>query len=251
MTRRPNIGIVMQTQTAIPGERPTAWMMGKRYLEVLGMLDAVPVLIPLLDQYPNVLQGLFEQLDGVLLAGGSDIEPARYGEIRCAECGPSDPDRDAVEILLVKYALSEKLPILGLCRGVQLLNVACGGTLYQDIPSQVPGAIKHDFTAAQQYSDRASLEHDVRIKPNSLLAQVLGESVVLVNSIHHQAVKELGQNLVATAYSNDGVVEAIEGTVGGFLLGVQWHPEELVETDPRMKRLFTAFRDAVKERGGM
>jgi putative glutamine amidotransferase len=248
---RPHIGVVMQTQTSVAGERPEAWLMGKQYLQVLAQLGAVPVLVPLFVDQPDLLLELFDPLDGVLLAGGADIEPSRYGEAKRPECGTCDPDRDATELLLLKHAFSSQLPVLGLCRGVQMLNVACGGSLYQDIPSQVPGAIKHDYTAAQQFLDRTDVRHDVRVKSGTRLAEILGESVVNVNSIHHQAVKDLGQNLTATAFSNDGVVEALEGAQTAFVVGVQWHPEELVESDSRMRRLFTAFLDAARRRGGM
>lgn len=241
MATRPVIGIVTQTQSAVPGERPASWLMSQRYVEVLRSFGAVPWLIPLFAHDPDTLHEIFARLDGLFLAGGADIAPARYGEAARPECGVTDPDRDAVEIALTRQAVSRGVPVFGICRGLQTLNVACGGTLYQDIAAQVPAAIKHDYTLAQNHLDRTHLPHDVTVKAGSRVADILGSAVVPVNSIHHQAVKDLGDGLTATAFAPDGIVEAIEGPPGAFVLGVQWHPEELVETQPVMRRLFEAF----------
>lgn len=246
MAHRPIIGIPLQSIAAVPGEKPAQWAIGQRYVEVLRQFGAVPWLIPPLVNDPEAIREIFDRLDGLVLAGGSDIEPGRYGEAARPECGPTDPDRDAVEILLVKLALDHTLPLLGICRGVQLLNVACGGSLYQDIAAQVPAAIKHDFTAKQGHLDRAGSPHDVTVKAGTRLAAILGTHVVPVNSIHHQAVKELGRGLVASAYAPDGVVEALEQVSHPFALAVQWHPEDLVETQPVMGRLFEAFMEATR-----
>jgi putative glutamine amidotransferase len=244
MATRPVIGIVTQTQPAIPGERPASWLMSQRYVEVLRSFGAIPWLIPLLAHDADTLDEIFARLDGLFLAGGADLSPGRYGEPARPECGVTDPDRDAVEIALTQRAVAEKLPVFGICRGLQSLNVACGGTLYQDIAAQVPATIKHDYTIAQNYLDRTFSPHDVTVKAGTRLADILGSAVVPVNSIHHQAVKDLGAGLTATAFAPDGIVEAIEGPPGAFVLGVQWHPEELVETQPVMRRLFEAFLSA-------
>ncbi|QEL20006.1 gamma-glutamyl-gamma-aminobutyrate hydrolase family protein [Limnoglobus roseus] len=250
MAKRPVIGIVMQSQSAIPGERPAAWLMSQRYIEVLESFGAVPWLIPLLTNDSDTLREIFERLDGLFLAGGADIEPSRYGEATRPVCGGTDANRDAVEISLIRQALESRTPIFGICRGLQILNVACGGSLYQDIATQVPAAIKHDFTAAQQHLDRTAQVHDVTVKAGSRLADLLGSAVLPVNSIHHQAVKDLGKDLIATAFSPDGVIEGVEGTTGGYVLAVQWHPEELVETTPAMRRLFSDFVTAAAEHRG-
>lgn len=247
MPPRPVIGIVMQSQTAIPGERPAAWLMSQRYVEVLQSFGAVPWLIPLLANDPDTLSEIFRRLDGLFLAGGADVEPNRYGETRKPACGATDANRDAVEIAMIQQAMAERTPIFGICRGLQILNVACGGSLYQDIATEVPAAIKHDFTAAQQHLDRTVEVHDVTVKAGTRLAGILGTGVMPVNSIHHQAVKEIGRNLTATAFSPDGVVEALEGDDGNFVLAVQWHPEELVDAHANMRKLFTEFLTAAAE----
>lgn len=246
MPHRPVIGIPLQTLAGLPGERPAAYSIGQRYIEVLSRFDAIPWPIPPLANDPDTIRKIFDRLDGLVLAGGSDIVPGRYGEAARPECGPTDPDRDAVEILLVKMALDHSLPILGICRGAQLLNVACGGSLYQDIAAQVPAAIKHDFTAKQGHHDRTGSPHDVTVKAGSKLAEILGTTFLPVNSIHHQAVKELGSGLVASAYAPDGVVEALEMSSHAFVLAVQWHPEDLIDTQPVMGRLFEAFVAAAR-----
>jgi putative glutamine amidotransferase len=243
---RPLIGIVTQTIAAEPPLKSAQWAMSHRYVEVLRSLGAVPVLIPLLAHDPDTLRALFDRLDGLLLAGGADIHPSRYGEVPHPKLGPTDPDRDATEIQLTKLALDDQRPLLAICRGLQLLNVACGGSLYQDIPSQVPAALKHDHTAKQGYDDRTFSAHEVTITPQSQIVQILNTTHVGVNSIHHQAIKELGQGLVATAFAADGIIEAVEGPAGMYCIGVQWHPEELVDEQPKMRRLFTSFLAAAK-----
>lgn len=242
--RRPVIGIPMQTLVGVLGERQPMWSIGQRYLEALVRAGGIPWPIPAMSGELETIRSIFSRLDGLLLTGGSDIEPQRYGESPRPECGATDPARDAVELELVLLALDANRPVLAICRGLQMLNVACGGTLYQDIPTQVPAALKHDYTARQGHLDRTGAPHDVAIKPGSRLARLLGTSITAVNSIHHQAIKDLGQNLVATAFATDGIIEAIEQPDKHFVLGVQWHPEELLETQPIMARLFDAFIQA-------
>ena len=183
-------------------------------------------------------------IDGVLLSGGEDLAPARYGERPHPSVVDVNLERDAFEIALIEGARTKRLPIFAICRGIQVLNVACGGSLYQDIAAQVPAAIKHDFTARQGHLDRAGSPHDVTVKAGTRLAAILGTHVVPVNSIHHQAVKELGSGLIASAFAPDGVVEALERSSHPFALAVQWHPEDLVDAQPVMGRLFEAFVEA-------
>lgn len=244
MPRRPVIGIVTQTLPAIPGERPPCWVMGRSYIEELRKVGAVPWLIPLLPHDPGTLQEIFDRLDGVFITGGADVDPASYGEPKTPLCGATDPDRDAVEIALLRYALGRRLPVLAVCRGLQILNVACGGTLYQDVAAQVPAALKHDYFPTPERPSRRFLAHDVEVRPDSRLADILGRRRVPVNSMHHQAVKDLAPSLVATAHAPDGIIEGIEGTGSQFLVAVQWHPEELTDTQPGMARLFRDFAAA-------
>lgn len=237
---RPIIGVATQTLQPIPGQAPLSFVMGQQYIRVLSTAGAIPWIIPLLTEDEATLREIFDRLDGVFLAGGVDVEPSTYGEERGQFCGPSDSARDSVEQTLLAWAAAEKKPVLGVCRGVQMINVACGGTLYQDISHDQPRAVKHDYFPQQGFNDRSMLVHDVRTEPGSKLHDLLGDSIS-VNSMHHQGIKKLGTGLVATASAPDGVIEGIEGANGQFLVGVQWHPEELAGSDDRMKRVFQAF----------
>src|SRR3954464_15245556 len=246
MSRRPVIGIATQTLPGVPGERQPCWLMGRSYVEELRKGGAVPWVIPLIPEDPDTLQEIFDRLDGVFITGGVDVDPSRYGEPKTELCGRTDPDRDAVEIALLRHALARDLPVLAVCRGIQILNVACGGTLYQDVTAQVPAALKHDYFPTPQQPSRKYLAHDVTVKPDSRLGSILGEAVVPVNSMHHQAIKDLAPRLAATAHAPDGIIEGVEGTGGQFLVAVQWHPEELTETQPGQARLFTSFAEAAR-----
>ena len=244
MPRRPVIGIATQTLPGVPGERQPCWLMGRSYIEALRTVGAVPWVIPLIPHDHGTLGEIFDRLDGVFITGGVDVDPSRYGEPKTPLCGTTDPDRDAVEIALLQHALKRSLPVLAVCRGIQILNVACGGTLYQDVSTQVPAALKHDFFPTPDQPSRKYLAHDVTVKPGTRLGRILRDARVPVNSMHHQAIKDLAPNLAASAYAPDGIIEGVEGTDGQYLIAVQWHPEELTETQPGMARLFTTFVEA-------
>jgi putative glutamine amidotransferase len=244
MPGRPVVGIATQTLPAVVGERPPCWVMGQRYVEALRAAGAVPWLIPLLPHDPDTLGEIFARLDGVFLTGGVDVDPARYGEERLPVCGATDADRDAVEMMLLRHAMGRHLPVLAVCRGIQILNVTCGGTLYQDVAVQVPAALKHDYVPTPQNPSRTFLAHDVTVKANTRLGRILEAGVVPVNSMHHQAIKDLAPGLVPTAFAPDGIIEGVEGANGQYLVAVQWHPEELADTRPEMRRLFTSFVEA-------
>jgi putative glutamine amidotransferase len=200
------------------------------------------VLIPLnLDD--GALRAIYERLDGLLLAGGVDVHPRHYGEAVHEKCGEIDEARDAVELTLTRWALAEGLPILAICRGIQVLNVAAGGTLYQDIAAQMPDSLKHDYWPDYP---RNLLPHQVTVNNDSHLAAILGGTQMAVNSLHHQAVKDLAPNFTVVARSPDGLIEAIEVNDHPFALGVQWHPEELLEDAPPMRRLFEEFVSAAR-----
>src|SRR5262249_42742487 len=153
---------------------------------------------------------IFDRLDGVFITGGVDVDPSRYGESKTSLCGTTDSDRDAVEIALLQHALPRQLPVFAVCRGIQILNVACGGTLYQDVTAQVPAALKHDYFPTPEKPSRKFLAHDVAVKPGSRLGHILRDAVVSVNSMHHQAIKDLAPNLTATAHAPDGIIEGVE-----------------------------------------
>ncbi len=242
MTRRPIIGIPTQTQLAVPGELPRCWIMSNRYVNVLASVGAVPYLIPLLPNDVPTMRAIYDSLDGVFLTGGVDVDPASYGEDKHPRCGRTDTDRDAVEIQFVRWALEDRKPLLAVCRGFQVLNVAFGGTLFQDIGDQYTAAMKHDhFPKPDGKPPRDFLSHQVRVDPASRLGQYLGVAETPVNSMHHQGIKKLANGLVANAWAPDGLIEGIEGSNGQVLVAVQWHPEELTQSDAGSKRLFEAF----------
>lgn len=214
------------------------------YINAVALAGGAPLLIPLVADELS-LRVIFETLDGFLLTGGVDIAPARYGQAPHPNLGAVDELRDEVEIILARWAAAADLPTLGICRGIQTLNVALGGTLYQDIPTQIPGALTHPY---QSGNPRDHIAHTVEIAPHSHLGALLpavGEPVE-VNSMHHQAVRDLAPGMVITALAPDGVIEAVENPDKRFALAVQWHPEEMVERHPQMRALFSGLVAAAK-----
>jgi putative glutamine amidotransferase len=181
---------------------------------------------------------MYDRLDGIFLAGGEDIDPSNYNQSPHALLGQTDVERDRVEILFARWALDGGKPILGVCRGHQMLSVALGGTMYQDVQTMLSGSEQHDYRDSTRYS-RDLLSQKVTLAPTSFLAQII-EAQVAVNSLHHQAIDRLGQGLYVVGTTADGVIEAIELEHHPFALGVQWHPEELV-ADANMLGLFQAF----------
>ena len=219
--------------------------MSQRYVDVLTASGAIPWVIPLLEGNDAALRRIYERLDGLFLPGGVDVDPAAYGEPRTNLCGRIDTARDWTELLLVRWALADRKPVLAVCRGAQLVNVAVGGSLYQDVGTQHPEAIKHDhFPVGGRRRD--ALAHEVHLVAGSRLQRLLGTDSLAVNSMHHQGIARLAPGLVPVATSPDGLIEGVETGNGHFLIGVQWHPEDLVDVDPRMRRLFEAFIDAAR-----
>jgi glutamate racemase len=218
---------------------------GRACLEAVAAAGGIPVLIPLNLSGP-ALHALYDSLDGILLAGGGDIAPAIYGEPPHEKLGEVDDERDRVELTLTRRALADGMPLLGICRGIQVLNVVAGGTLYQDIAAQRPDTLKHDCCVAECPSDY--LAHQVHIAPDSRLATALGVTVAAVNSRHHQAVRDVASGMVIVARSPDGVVEGIELRTHSFAVGVQWHPENLDADADGRRGLFEAFVAAAGER---
>lgn len=206
------------------------------YTRAVDLAGGAPVLVPL-QLEEETLRSIFARLDGLLLAGGADIHPNEFGEEVLPGCGKIDEARDATELSLTRWALAAKQPIFGICRGIQVLNVAAGGSLYQDISSQLTTDMKHDY----QDSDAHVLAHTVDIQPESRLARAMEATRVEVNSLHHQSVKGIAPELQVVALAPDGVVEAVEARDDRFAVGVQFHPEWLMDEDARMKRLFEEF----------
>ncbi|MBW4436930.1 MAG: gamma-glutamyl-gamma-aminobutyrate hydrolase family protein [Pleurocapsa minor GSE-CHR-MK-17-07R] len=204
----------------------------------------LPVYIPT-HMDTDTLREIYDRLDGLLLPGGPDVDPAQYNADRHPQLGLVDDARDAIELTLARWSVSDDMPTFGICRGHQVLNVALGGTLIQDIPSQVDTDLHHDIS---NETPRATRIHDITIQPDSRLASILGTTHVQVNSIHHQSVELAAPNAVVTASAPDGVVEALEVPGKAFVLSVQWHPEDLYQSDDGMRRLFQTFVDAARER---
>lgn len=185
-----------------------------------------------------------DRADGILLPGGNDVNTLFYGEERKSLTQPPHHERDRFELYLLERAMEKGIPVLGICRGLQVINVKLGGTLYQDLETEMPGSIRHDWHEENgEPLSRSKLTHQVSVKKDSKLGQILGSTEVEVNSLHHQGVKVLGAGLVATATAPDGLVEAFEKPDYPYLLAVQWHPEEL-QADQMWKNLFTNFIEA-------
>jgi putative glutamine amidotransferase len=220
--------------------------MNQRYFLAATIVGGVPWMIPLLDDDEDTLREIYNRLDGILIPGGVDMDPATFGEERHPKLGALDPARDRVELQLTRWAIEDRKPILGLCRGIQVMNVALGGTLYQDLADQVPASIKHDYFPNAGF-DRDHLAHEVALTKGSRLLAVMEKPTILVNSMHHQGIKTLASELVPAAIAPDGLVEAVERDADHFMVGVQWHPEMFEMTDPHTRHLFRAFIAAARK----
>jgi putative glutamine amidotransferase len=212
-----------------------------RSLEGAGL---IPLIVPPLND-PTRVGEILDSAGGLLLTGGEDVNPDLYGAEPHPKLGEIQPVRDATELALLKAARDRGVPVLAICRGIQLLNVAYGGTLYQDLPSEHPSSVNHDSEKS-----RDSRTHDVTITPGTRLAAATGATTMAVNSYHHQAVRQLGDGLRVTAVAADGVIEGVEvDDPAWWVLSVQWHPEDLT-TDVRTwdRGIFKAFADEVGRR---
>ncbi len=240
---RPRVGIPYRTR-----KEEVTGLSAKldRYLEAVRQAGAEPVAISLLLSAEK-LQQLAQTLDGVVLSGSpADIDPARFGGTREPECADPDPDRERTDFALLEHSFAEHKPVLAICFGIQSLNVFLGGTLVQDIPSDLRTAIAHDFD-----DDKGEPEafHPARIEPGSHLAELAGPNEAVVNSSHHQSVKDLGRGLRIAARAPDGVIEAVEWTGdSNWVMGVQWHPERMAGTDALAQSLFRGLVGAAAAR---
>ena len=209
------------------------------YLHAIESVGGIPSLIHLTADI-EVLRAHYERCDGILFAGGDDVDPSRYGEEPHPHLHKTRPLQDMVELTLAGWARTDEMPLFGVCRGIQLLNVAFGGTLYQDIPSQVEGSFDHG--ESDKRKEWTYLAHDITIDEHSWLAEQLGATSVAVNTLHHQAIKDIAPGLRIVARASDGVIEAAEGVGRQFVAAVQCHPETLWESaDSRWQRVFAAF----------
>ena len=221
---------------ADPPQREMA--LGMVYMRAVELAGGIPVVLPPLG--PEMIAPLLDRLSGICLSGGPDLDPHGYGEGPDPHLGPTEPDLDAFELALAKVADQRRMPVLGICRGCQALNVARGGTLHQHLADVTDGLIEHRQGARGRVPT-----HKVRIEPRSRLARIMGVSEAEVNSFHHQSAARLGKRLKAVAWSPDGVVEGIESSGPYLYIGVQWHAESLVERPEHL----ALFRSLVDEAG--
>lgn len=205
------------------------------YMNAIERAGGVPLIIPYCEN-DDVLEDIVKLCDGILFSGGVDIAPTRYGEEAIASCGKPELLRDELEFSLFDKIISSKKPLLAICRGCQFINAAFGGTLYQDIPSQLPSDIHH-----RQLEPKFSHSHSVNIMKNSLLFDIIGCEKIKANSFHHQAIKKLGDGLEVVATSDDGIIEAVFFTGEQYIRGYQWHPERLCDIDEYHQKIFDDF----------
>jgi putative glutamine amidotransferase len=215
--------------------------MGQAYLSALVEAGAAPVLIPPGTPASHI-DTLVQRLDGLLFSGGVDIDPIRYGQSPHPKLGDTSPRRDELELTLASIAFTHDLPVLGICRGIQLLNVATGGTLTQHLPGEETGQLRHDCFFPKFPRDR--LSHTVDLTPSSTAASVMGAAQLQVNTMHHQGIDRLGDGWRAVGLSPDGLIEAIELPGHPFALAVQWHPEQLTAYPEHGLKLFSALVEA-------
>jgi putative glutamine amidotransferase len=211
------------------------------YSQAILHAGGAPVIVPAAQDRKSLAR-ILSSLQGLILSGGPDVHPRRYGEEPLAGLGEVDEALDHMELMAAELAIEKNLPLLGICRGIQVLNIALGGTLYQDIASQVPESICHT-----PKTDKAVNTHTVRIEAGSRLHQIIGKREIWVNGKHHQAVKDSAPGLVVTARARDGVIEAVEHPGKRYVIGVQWHPEGTWRDDAFSKKLFRSFLRAADE----
>jgi putative glutamine amidotransferase len=217
----------------------------ERYCRALAQAGGVPVILSPTRSRSGAIRVL-DHLEGLLISGGNfDIHPSLYGEKPIAKLGQIKSERTKFELNLARAALKRDLPLLGICGGAQAINVAMGGTLYQDIATQVSHAIEH-----QQSPRKHVGGHEIQIRSATRLATIVGRPSLEVNTTHHQAVKRLGAGLIVNATAEDGLIEGIESSSHSFVLGVQWHPEALALRSLRQRRIFSAFVEACRAFGG-
>ncbi len=230
---KPVIGIV----PLVDIEKESYWML-PGYMEGIAQAGGLPLMLPLTDDAAD-LEQILAMCSGFLFTGGHDVSPELYGEEKLPQCAECCPARDRMELPLLKKALAADKPILGICRGIQFLNAALGGTLYQDLPTQHPSSLTH--RQSPPYDIPA---HEVVIETGSPLHELLGTCRLPVNSCHHQAIKALSPQLQPMAYAPDGLVEAVCMPEKHFVWAVQWHPEFSWRTDAQSRKIFQAFVNA-------
>lgn len=232
MKRKPRIGITMRLEL-----ETNRFYLGRDYSEALENFGATPTHISLIPKNEYIVEAL-KTFDGILLPGSnSDVDPLIYGEEPLPKLGQVVPEKDETDLLVLREAEKLKMPILGICFGMQILNVSRGGTLIQDIESQIENCLKHE-----QGKPNTRNSHSLKTSGNNTLTSLITTDVIKVNSSHHQAIKSMGKNLKATSWTKDGIIESIEDTrEDRFVFGVQWHPELSWKCDELSKNIFQIF----------
>jgi len=223
----PVIGI-----TTYARDEENNFYLSAQYVSAIRRAGGLPMLIP---PGEKAIDNIVEAIDGLLFSGGGDIDPSLYGGTQHEELYHVDKERDSSEMILCKRALRAKVPIFGICRGAQLINVVEGGSLYEHLPDVVGDSISH------RDCDKEHVMHHIQVSKNSMLASIIEDSEFSVASKHHQAIRTLAPTLTAVAHAEDGIIEAIEMPEHNFLLAVQWHPELTAETEPNQQILFDTF----------
>lgn len=255
---RPRIGINLDLEPAMRSLGDgRLFTLNPDYVRCVVHSGGLPVVLPApprdTPDFAEVVAGLLSQVDGLVLIGGNDMDPAAFGQPRHPKLELLDPQRDRFDLQLARSALALGLPILGVCGGMQLLAVACGGTLHQHLPD-TEGTAHSSLDAVHRDQHGESKSHRVEVAPSSLLARLIASREIVTNSRHHQAVDRVGRGFIVSATAPDGVIEAIEheraaasDDPGDFVLGVQWHPEEMVD-DPTQRRIFDGLVAAARDR---
>ena len=241
---KPVIGITGRTDQSARLPTLSLVAISPTYVRAVELGGGAPIVVP-----PHLeeteLRAIFEHLDGLILSGGGDVKPALFGEEDSGLLWSVDEQRDRTELALARWALAEGLPLLAICRGIQVLNVAAGGTLIQDIPTQLPHPLSHSTIAGRPMD---TVLHTVQVAAGSRLAELVGAGELGVNSAHHQAARVVGTGLVVTARAPDGVIEGLEAPGHPFCVGVQWHPEAMVASHPVMRHLLEGLARAAQTR---
>jgi putative glutamine amidotransferase len=226
-----------------PGGREPTYFLRARYVRAIEAAGGLPLILPITDRKPEIAR-LLDLVDGLLITGsGPDLDPKLYKEAKRYRFKVMSRERTGFELALAKQAWERELPTLGICGGMQLLNVAAGGSLYQDLPAQLKTLIKH-----QQQASATEPSHWVEVEPGTRLREIVKASKIRVNSSHHQSVKEIAPDLIINARAEDGVIEGLEAPDHPFLVGVQWHPEFLYTSDPISRKLFSTLLAAANRR---
>jgi len=240
----PLIGITpdLRTRTSTQDRREPLILLQECYTRAILHAGAIPFVLPITPSR-SAIREILERLDGIVVSGGNfDIHPRLYGEEPVEGLGEVKEERTEFELELITSALKRDLPMLGVCGGAQAINVALGGSLYQDIATQIRDAVEHQQGALKDQGG-----HQIKIHEGTRLRRIVGRETLEVNTTHHQAVKQLGKDLVVNATAEDGVIEGIESQSHSFVLGVQWHPEFLTHKDAYQRKIFAAFISACRE----